>query len=369
MSRTMRAARMHTIGEPLQVDEVEVPTPGPTDVLVEVKACGIVPEPRQRAVELRRAGSPTCTCPSCRRSSASTPPASWWRRARRCTASRSASGCTSTRPATAAAAATAGPARRRRASCYAFNGYFGFSPEAQRTVRGLPVRRAGRVHDRAAVQPGRRCRTTSPSRRPRAGATSAPATARCAAPASARQKSCWSTGSAAPSGWASRCSRWRSARARSWGPAGTAPAGAGRKRSPRPIERPFPRRRASRSATGTRRYPRRGRRRRHRRARPRRPAGVDAGRARRRCAAAARTSTSARSPATSRSHLHELMDNDKSHHRLGVVHHRRRPGDGRHGRDRAGRPVGLRARGVQARATSTPPSRCSRTATADSATT
>jgi D-arabinose 1-dehydrogenase-like Zn-dependent alcohol dehydrogenase len=43
MSRTMRAARMHTIGEPLQVDEVEVPTPGPTDVLVEVKACGIVP--------------------------------------------------------------------------------------------------------------------------------------------------------------------------------------------------------------------------------------------------------------------------------------------------------------------------------------
>ena len=37
----MRAARMHTLGEPLQVDEVEVPTPGPTDVLVEVKACGI----------------------------------------------------------------------------------------------------------------------------------------------------------------------------------------------------------------------------------------------------------------------------------------------------------------------------------------
>jgi D-arabinose 1-dehydrogenase-like Zn-dependent alcohol dehydrogenase len=43
MSRTMRAARMHTVGEPLQVDEVAIPTPGPIDVLVEVKACGIVP--------------------------------------------------------------------------------------------------------------------------------------------------------------------------------------------------------------------------------------------------------------------------------------------------------------------------------------
>ncbi|CDO86158.1 alcohol dehydrogenase catalytic domain-containing protein [Mycobacterium triplex] len=43
MSRTMRAARLHKIGEPLRIDEVEVPVPRPTDVLVEVKACGIVP--------------------------------------------------------------------------------------------------------------------------------------------------------------------------------------------------------------------------------------------------------------------------------------------------------------------------------------
>lgn len=43
MSRTMRAARLHKIGEPLQIDEIDVPTPRPTDVLVEVKACGIVP--------------------------------------------------------------------------------------------------------------------------------------------------------------------------------------------------------------------------------------------------------------------------------------------------------------------------------------
>jgi len=39
----MRAARMHTVGEPLTIDELEIPTPRPTDVLVEVKACGIVP--------------------------------------------------------------------------------------------------------------------------------------------------------------------------------------------------------------------------------------------------------------------------------------------------------------------------------------
>lgn len=43
MSRTMRAARLHKPGEPLRIDEIPVPTPRPTDVLVEVRACGIVP--------------------------------------------------------------------------------------------------------------------------------------------------------------------------------------------------------------------------------------------------------------------------------------------------------------------------------------
>ncbi len=42
-TNTMRAARMHTVGEPLTIDQLEIPTPRPTDVLVEVKACGIVP--------------------------------------------------------------------------------------------------------------------------------------------------------------------------------------------------------------------------------------------------------------------------------------------------------------------------------------
>lgn len=39
----MRAARLHTIGEPFQLDTVDVPEVRPTDVLVEVKAAGVVP--------------------------------------------------------------------------------------------------------------------------------------------------------------------------------------------------------------------------------------------------------------------------------------------------------------------------------------
>lgn len=43
MNTTMRVARMHVVGEPLQIDHVDIPEPRPTDVLVEVKACNIVP--------------------------------------------------------------------------------------------------------------------------------------------------------------------------------------------------------------------------------------------------------------------------------------------------------------------------------------
>jgi D-arabinose 1-dehydrogenase-like Zn-dependent alcohol dehydrogenase len=39
----MRAARLHAIGQPMSIDTIDVPTPRPTDVLVRVKACGIVP--------------------------------------------------------------------------------------------------------------------------------------------------------------------------------------------------------------------------------------------------------------------------------------------------------------------------------------
>jgi D-arabinose 1-dehydrogenase-like Zn-dependent alcohol dehydrogenase len=40
---TMIAARLHAYGAPMTLDRVERPRPRPTDVLVEVKACGVVP--------------------------------------------------------------------------------------------------------------------------------------------------------------------------------------------------------------------------------------------------------------------------------------------------------------------------------------
>ena len=41
--RTMLAARLHDIGKPMQLEQVPVPEPRPTDVVVEVRACNIVP--------------------------------------------------------------------------------------------------------------------------------------------------------------------------------------------------------------------------------------------------------------------------------------------------------------------------------------
>lgn len=43
MPAKMLAARLHALGEPMSIDTIEVPKPRPTDVLVKVKACGIVP--------------------------------------------------------------------------------------------------------------------------------------------------------------------------------------------------------------------------------------------------------------------------------------------------------------------------------------
>jgi alcohol dehydrogenase len=43
MSKTMLAARLHEFGQPFSLDTVPVPTPGPTDVLVSVRACNVVP--------------------------------------------------------------------------------------------------------------------------------------------------------------------------------------------------------------------------------------------------------------------------------------------------------------------------------------
>jgi len=41
--KTMLAARLHEIGGPLRLEQIPVPAPRPTDVLVAVKACGVVP--------------------------------------------------------------------------------------------------------------------------------------------------------------------------------------------------------------------------------------------------------------------------------------------------------------------------------------
>jgi D-arabinose 1-dehydrogenase-like Zn-dependent alcohol dehydrogenase len=43
MTETMRAARLHAINTPMTIEEVEKPVARGTDVLVEVKACGLVP--------------------------------------------------------------------------------------------------------------------------------------------------------------------------------------------------------------------------------------------------------------------------------------------------------------------------------------
>jgi D-arabinose 1-dehydrogenase-like Zn-dependent alcohol dehydrogenase len=43
MAASMRAARLHEPGRPLRIDMVEIPEPRPRDVLVQVKACGIIP--------------------------------------------------------------------------------------------------------------------------------------------------------------------------------------------------------------------------------------------------------------------------------------------------------------------------------------
>jgi len=46
MAKNMHAARLHNIGEPFQVDPIPIPEVRPTDVLVEVKAAGVVPNLR-----------------------------------------------------------------------------------------------------------------------------------------------------------------------------------------------------------------------------------------------------------------------------------------------------------------------------------
>jgi hypothetical protein len=58
MNKMMRAARMHEVGKPMEIELIPVPEVRPTDVLVNVKACGIVPNlgnGLMRTVRLRHA--------------------------------------------------------------------------------------------------------------------------------------------------------------------------------------------------------------------------------------------------------------------------------------------------------------------------
>ena len=43
MAAQMRAARLHEPGQPMRIDRVDRPQPRPGDVVVQVKACGIIP--------------------------------------------------------------------------------------------------------------------------------------------------------------------------------------------------------------------------------------------------------------------------------------------------------------------------------------
>ncbi|EXF44658.1 alcohol dehydrogenase [Pseudomonas sp. BAY1663] len=41
MTQTMKAAVAHAFGEPLRIEEVKVPLPGPGQILVKIEACGV----------------------------------------------------------------------------------------------------------------------------------------------------------------------------------------------------------------------------------------------------------------------------------------------------------------------------------------
>ena len=42
----MHAARLHEVGQPFRIDQVAIPEPGPRDVLIEIKACNVIPNLR-----------------------------------------------------------------------------------------------------------------------------------------------------------------------------------------------------------------------------------------------------------------------------------------------------------------------------------
>ncbi len=62
MQKTMRAAVVRAFGEPLTIEEIPVPVPGPGEILVKVFACGVCHMTCMRRTET---GRPSRTCRSC----------------------------------------------------------------------------------------------------------------------------------------------------------------------------------------------------------------------------------------------------------------------------------------------------------------
>ena len=63
--KTMLAARLHAVGQPMSLDTIPR-RPGPTDILLQVKACGVVPNLRT-SLTIGKLGFPTSHCPTCQR--------------------------------------------------------------------------------------------------------------------------------------------------------------------------------------------------------------------------------------------------------------------------------------------------------------
>ena len=92
--KTMLVARMHKIGAPLQLDTLPIPEPGPTDVLVAVKACNLVPNLKNVLTHWPEL-HPEMPLPELPASSAWTPPGSWPKSAAKCSPSAPAIASTS----------------------------------------------------------------------------------------------------------------------------------------------------------------------------------------------------------------------------------------------------------------------------------
>jgi D-arabinose 1-dehydrogenase-like Zn-dependent alcohol dehydrogenase len=206
---TMLAARLHEIGKPMQLEQIPVPAPRPTDVLVQVKACNLVPNlknvlatyaewfpylplPRLPAIfGLDSAGvvaqvgsmvtgvnvgdrvyvNPGLSCGGCR---------------------------------------ACRQGEDQNCPAYTFMGYFGFGPDAQQLFDAYPY--GGLAEYLTAPQRNLVKLPGSVSfEQGAASATSAPPSRHCVRPAPDRAVPSSSTGSAEPSAWADASSRSASA--------------------------------------------------------------------------------------------------------------------------------------------------------------